>query len=227
VDDEAARVRAENAWVGQQAARFPDRLVAFCSLNPLRDYALDELSLCMRDPRITGLKLHLTTSFVDLRVAAHVARLAEVFRAANARQFPIVIHLRTMNPDYGRRDAEIFLNEVLANAPDIPVQMAHLAGWGGYGSGTDEALRVFAEAFVAQDRRVANLYFDLSGIGTVSNETGQLVVQRIRQIGVDRMLFGIDRASAPEQVWQSLNQLPLTPEEIRRIAANLAPYFRQ
>jgi len=43
---------------------------------------------------------------------------------------------------------------------------------------------------------------------------------------VARMLFGIDRVSAPEQVWQSLTSLPLTPDELRQIAANLAPYVR-
>ena len=226
VDDEAAQVRAENDWVGRQAARYPHRLVAFCSLNPLRDYALDELGQRLRDPRITGLRLHLTTSFVDLRNPEHVRRLSAVCQAANARRFPIVIHLRTMHPDYGRRDAEIFLNDVLPHAPDVPVQIAHLTGWGGYGSETDEALGIFAEARVAGDRRVANLYFDLSGIGAPSAETGQIIVRRIRQIGVARMLFGIDRVSAPEQVWQSLTSLPLTPDELRQIAANLAPYVR-
>lgn len=227
VHDEAAKVRAENDWVGRQAARYPDRLVAFCSINPLRDYALDELAQCMRDPRIAGLKLHLTTSFVDLRIAEHVRRLGAVFESANARRFPIVIHLRTMNPAYGRRDAEIFLTEVLAKAPDVPVQIAHLAGWGGYGSETDEALSVVADAFESGDRRLARVYLDVSGLDVFSAETAQLIVRRIRQIGVDRMLFGVDRIDAPAQAWQSITRLPLTPDELRQIAANLAPYLRQ
>src|SRR6185436_10922095 len=36
-DDAYAAVRAENDWTAAQAARFPDRLVAFCSVNPLRE----------------------------------------------------------------------------------------------------------------------------------------------------------------------------------------------
>jgi predicted TIM-barrel fold metal-dependent hydrolase len=225
VRDEAAKVRAENDWVGRQAARYSDRLVAFCSLNPLRDYALDELALCLRDPRITGLKLHLTTSFVDLRMPAHVERLRAVFQAANRGRAPIVIHLRTMNPEYGRRDAEVFLNDVLASAPDIPVQIAHLAGWGGYGRETEEALSVFAEAFAAGDRRVAHLYFDVS-IGNVSTEAGDRLARHLRQIGLDRILFGVDRATPIDGVWASLTRLPLDAAELRQIAANLAPYLR-
>jgi hypothetical protein len=36
VDDEYARVRAENDWTSAQVARFPGRLRAFCSVNPLQ-----------------------------------------------------------------------------------------------------------------------------------------------------------------------------------------------
>jgi predicted TIM-barrel fold metal-dependent hydrolase len=226
VTDEAAKVRAENDWTAREAARYPDRLVAFCSLNPLRAYALDELANCARDPRIRGLKLHLTTAFFDFRDAEHVRRLAAVFATANARRFPIVVHMRTMNPEYGRRDAEIFLSQVLPKAPDVPIQIAHLAGWGGYGAETDAALSVFAEAFASGDRRVTNVYFDLSGLTGVSPSTAERVVQQIRRIGIDRMLFGIDRVGTPGQAWESLTRFPFTRDELARIATNLAPWLR-
>jgi len=226
VRDEAAKVREENDWTAREAARYPGRLIAFCSLNPLRAYAIDELARCASDPRVRGLKLHLTTAFFDFRDVDHVRRLAAVFQAANARRLPIVIHLRTMNPEYGRRDAEIFLSEVLTKAPDVPVQVAHLAGWGGYGAETDAALSVFAEAFASRDPRVSNLYFDLSQVTAVSPTTMDLMVQRIRRIGVDRMLFAVDRVGTPSQAWESLTRLPFTHDELIRIATNLAPWLR-
>src|SRR5687767_13036946 len=43
VEDEYARVRAENDWAGAQAAGYPDRLRACWSVNPLKGYALEEL----------------------------------------------------------------------------------------------------------------------------------------------------------------------------------------
>lgn len=150
--------------------------------------------------------MHLTTAFFDLRDAKHVRKLAAIFAAANARQIPIVIHMRTMNPEYGRRDAEIFLSQVMTRAPDVPVQIAHLAGWGGYPAATDAALSVFAEAFASGDSRVKNVYFDLSALTRVSPSTAERVVQQIRRIGIDRMLFGIDQSGTPGQAWESLTR---------------------
>ncbi len=227
VANEAAKVRAENDWTGREAARYPERLVAFCSLNPLRDYALEELANCARDPHIKGLKLHLTTSFVDIRNADHVRKLAAVFAAANARRFPIIVHMRTMNPDYGRRDAEIFINEVLTQAPDVPLQIAHLSGWGGYGPETDSSLAVFAEAFASGDARVSKVYFDLSAVVPPSPAATSLMIQRMRAIGMSRMLFAVDRAGTPLQAWESIRRLPLTPDELRMIRTNVAPWLRR
>jgi hypothetical protein len=48
---------------------------------------------------------------------------------------PIVVHMHTSIDNqrkYGAEQASVFLNELLAAAPDVPVQIAHLAGSGGY-----------------------------------------------------------------------------------------------
>jgi ketosteroid isomerase-like protein len=60
--DERARVREENEWNAVQAARYPDRLIAFCSFNPLRPYALEEVEACAANPAIAGLKFHFSDS---------------------------------------------------------------------------------------------------------------------------------------------------------------------
>src|SRR6185295_6155629 len=65
IADEQASVRAENDGVADQVARYPNRLVAFCSVNPLKSYAIQELERCAADPRFSGLKLHLANSDVD------------------------------------------------------------------------------------------------------------------------------------------------------------------
>ena len=227
VDDEAAKVRAENDWTAAQAARHPGRFAVFCSVNPLRDYALPELDRCARDPAFSGLKLHFTTSGVDLRNASHVERLREVFRRANDSRLPLVVHMRTLNPDYGRRDAEVFLNELLSAAPDTPVQIAHLAGWGGYGAETEAAFAVFAEAAASNDPRMRHLYFDISGVdfdGTPA-DTKALLVRRIRQVGVERVLFAID-GPVSRDPWEHVRALPLEAGELATLAGNLAPWLR-
>ncbi len=234
-NDEYAKVQAENDWTSQQVAQYPDRLRAFCSFNPLREYALAELDRCAKDPNLRlGLKLHLANSQVDLRNSGHVEQLRGVFRAANAHRMPIVVHLWT-GRTYGRADAEIFLNEVLPAAPDIPIQIAHLAGAGpGLAPGSQEALIVFAEAVAAADPRTRTLYFDVTTNVTIqtSAEDARFIADRLRQIGLKRILYGSDMAiggnpPAARQSWGAFRaMLPLTEAEFRTIAANVAPYMR-
>ena len=232
VVDEHAKVQEENDWTARQVARYPDRLAAFCSFNPLESYALEELDRCMNAGSFVGIKLHFTTSFIDLRNPDHVGRLQRVFRAANARRAPIVVHIRTLHRAYGRTDAEIFLRDVLGEAPDVPVQIAHAAGWGGYGPETDAALAVFADAAARSDPRMANVYFDLSGVASraLPDSMKQVLSNRIRAIGIHRMLFALDLAEQGSQrrreAWEAFILLPLESAEVKTIAANVAPYLR-
>ena len=226
--EEYARVRAENDWAAEQAARYPQRLVAFCSFNPLKAYAMEEIDRCARSPGLKGIKLHLANSRVSLRKPEDVAQLRQVFRAANDHQLPVVVHMRTDGKTYGRQDAEIFVREILPEAPDIPIQIAHLAGWGGYDDATDQAVAVFVEAIAQRNPRTVHLYFDLTTILFPAQPpgTGQRVADRVRQIGLARALFGSD-LSDPGKEWAQLRKLlPLSEAELTVIAGNVAPYLR-
>ena len=238
VENEYAKVKAENDWTSRQVARFPTRLRGLCGVNPLKDYALDEIARCAQDPSLrAGLKLHFGNSDVDLDNAAHVQQLKRVFKAANDHRMGIVVHMRpsvTMRRVYGAKESRVFLSEVLPAAPDIPVQIAHLAGAGGYDDAAiDDALSVFAEAAVGGDPRMKNVYFDISGAagyGKWTEHTAQVAL-RIRQLGVQRMLFGSDGAERgggipPKEAWALFQKLPLTDEEFRAIATNVAPYMK-
>ena len=225
--DEHARVRAENDWVASQVARYPNRLTAFCSLNPLKPYAVEEIQRCGRQPGIRGLKLHLANSTVDLRRREDVDQLRRVFRAANEARLAIVVHLRPRLKPYGRQDAETFLREIRPEAPDIPIQIAHLVGWGGYDDATDEAVAVFSDAIARNDPLTKNLYFDLTSIVFAGQplELRQRIANRIRQLGLRRVLFGSDLADALGE-WARLEQLlPLTRAEFTIIAGNVTSYL--
>lgn len=226
-ENEYAKVKAENDWVAQEVTRFPNRLIGFCSVNPLKEYALEELERCTRRLRLSGLKLHLANSDVDLRNPRHIEQLRRVFRTANDLKIPIVIHMRTRKPSYGRHDAEIFLRDVLPAAPDIPVQIAHMAGWGGYDTNTDQALAAFAEAISAGNPHAKKLYFDLTTVAVTRQtaKTRKMIAERIRQIGLQRILFGSD--TPPGDTWKEfVRAVPLREEEFRTIAANVTPYLR-
>src|SRR4051794_16327458 len=76
ITNEYEQVQAENDRVSHEVARYPDRLRGFCSVNPLKDYALAEIARCAKDPQMRfGLKLHFGNSDVQLEDPRHVVRL--------------------------------------------------------------------------------------------------------------------------------------------------------
>lgn len=228
--DHYALMRAENDWTAEQVGRFPGRLVAFCSFNPLAEYALTELERCSSKSEFVGVKLHLGTSGVDLSDPNHVEKVREVFEAANRLGMPVLIHL-VASRDYGRKHAEVFVENILPAAPDVAVVIAHLWGGAGY---SDEALAVYADAVSAGHPSAKNLYFDVAQVSMVEGENEENLLKmtaRIRQIGLDRILYGSDGTlppgMPPRLVWADFQvKMPLSQSELRKIAANVAPFMR-
>ena len=237
VEDEYARVRAENDWTGAQAAQYPSRLIAFCGINPLKDYALQELARCAANAKLYhGIKLHFGNSDVQLENPEHLARMRAVFLAANTNRMAIAVHLRasiSRQRPYGADQARIFLEQLMPLAKDIPVQIAHMAGTGpGYDDPpADSVMAVLAEAAERRDPRTRQLWFDVASSADAKLLPAQaaLLVKRIRQVGVDRILYGSDAAVGgnlrPQAAWEAFRRLPLTEPEFERIATNVAPYF--
>ena len=234
--DEYAKVRAENDWTAGQVASAPERLVGFCSVNPLKPYALDEIERCARNPWLrNGLKLHFGNSDVQLDDSAHVAQLRRVFAAANRHHMAIVVHLResiSRRRPYGAREARIFLEQVVPAAPDVPIQIAHLAGSGpGYAdSAADSAMSELGQAVAEHRPGTDHLWFDVASVANdVSPKVAATIVHRIRQVGVNRIVYGSDTAIAsnlPKESWAAFCRLPLTEVELQTIAGNVAPYLR-
>jgi predicted TIM-barrel fold metal-dependent hydrolase len=234
--DEYASVKAENDWNGAQAALFPKRLIAFCSFN-LKDYALDEIERCAKNPNLRrGIKLHFGSSDVQTETPEHFEKLKKVFQAANSRRMAIIVHMRasiSKKRPYGPEQARAFL-ELLSFAPDIPVQIAHLASSGpGYDDPSGHSvIGVLADAVAKNDSRTRRLWFDVASSAhpTNSAEVSELLVRLIRRIGVRRILYGSDAATGdnlrPRESWEAFRQLKLSKKEMKTIAGNVAPYFR-
>jgi predicted TIM-barrel fold metal-dependent hydrolase len=236
--NEHEAVSADNDWTAAQVAQYPERLIGFCGVNPLRAYALDEIARCAKDPHLRrGLKLHFGNSKIDYRNAAHVEQLKRVFRAANEHGMAIVAHMRVNTDDrslaYGRDEALLFIRELVPAAPDVTVQVAHLAGAGGYEYPMiDAILDVFADAVARNDPLIANVWFDVTGVASARTtpERAEMIVRRIRQLGVERILFGSDAPAGEDAVprarWADFRELPLTEAELRAIADNVPPYMQ-
>lgn len=234
--DESGRVRRENDFVIEQAGRAPNRLVAFCSVQPLRDYAPGEVRRCAGYDAVRGIKLHMANSDVDLHDEEEVAALAEIFSRAAEEGLGLLIHLRPRGPGYGEEEIRVFLEELLPHADNTPVQLAHLGGGGMVDLATFRAVRDLAGQVSEHD----NLWFDLSAVylrerDAPSDTGGRAAVRQNRwrvarlidELGPGRILFGSDwDARAVSDTLGPLRNSPwLTPDQLAEILANRAPYL--
>lgn len=223
VDGEAERVREENRFVAQQAGQHPGRLTAACSVNPLKDYAGREVAFCLDSLGVGVLKLHLANSDVDLLDPGEQARLREIVGLVADRDGALFVHLRTRAEDFGAAHAQAFIDEVLVPNRGLRVHVAHMAGWGGYDEGTDAALGAFAEGLEAGQVDPDRTWFGLgavvfdprvAGADTAAAEQvrtwNRRLVERIRQIGPERVAYATD--------WPSW---PPIPDPSARVSANV------
>ena len=245
---EAAAVDAENDWTLRQVQPYPQRLVGFCSVNPARSYALAAIEHCARIGLRGGLKLHLANAQFNFDDQTQIHELRDVFAAANRLRMPILIHLRSAAVWNAKRSVQIFMDQVLPSAPDIPVQVAHLGGWGGYDRTTDDSLSTFASACVARPGRCRHLYFDIAAVVLAPTDANASpgsdlrflwdeqkdfpdgpvrLGANLRRIGLSRILFGTDWpvVTADDYISTLRTSLHLTPAEVTQIFSNVAPYF--
>jgi hypothetical protein len=112
------------------------------------------------------------------------------------------------------------------------VQVAHLGSPGRLDPFSDEALGVLAEAIARKDPRTKNLWFDVTTVidSNTTKEQASLVAGRIRQIGVERVLYGSDTPDAsrpaPREAWDAFKRFSgLTEAELSTIASNVPPWL--
>ncbi|WP_409266988.1 amidohydrolase family protein [Massilia sp. BHUDP2] len=229
--EEYARVRAENDWAARQAAEYPERLVALCSVDPLRDYALAELARCAASPEFgRGIKLQPASGDALLDDPQQVERLRRVFRSANARGMAIVLQLQ----ETGVREARLLLEQLLPHAPDVPVQVAYTGDKPGARDASAQlaALAVLADAAARRDPRMRHVWVDVTAFARpgLSAADARRLVRRLRQVGMERVLYGSDTEIGmdvrPRDAWAAFRSLPLTDAEAARVANNVMSYLR-
>ena len=225
--------RAENDWTSSQVARSGGRLIGFCSANPMRPAALQELERCLALPGMAGIKQHLGNGGVTLRDTAHLRRMQEVFSLAQRLRRPVLVHMRARGgANYGAEDARLFLSRVVSSAPDIEVVVAHLGYTGPGYPQADEVMAAFGEAAERSDPHMRNVYFDVATnvVEATTAEEAALVARRIRQVGASRVLYGSDLTPPGGSIragWEIFrSKVPLTGTELRQIAENRPRFAR-
>jgi len=229
--DHARLVVSANDFTVGLAKRFPRRIGAFVSVHPLSDNALPEIARWRGDEHVAGLKLHLTSSMVDLRSASHLARLAEVVGAASQSRFAVTIHLRTADPGYGARDVRNFIEKVVPAANGSAIQIAHAGGWGGLDANTIAALTAFADAFDGKPLLSKTIWFDLADVWRENTPESdkRTLVALIQRIGPRRFVPGSDWpfVGGLKHYYSTIYpELPLGAAEWAAIRRNVPPYAR-
>lgn len=237
LEEERARLAAENDHVAREAARHPGRALALCSVSVLRPYAWEEIRRCRGELGSAGLKLHLASSEVDLREPEHLTRVAEIAAWAERERVPLLIHLDTQRRGTQAADVERFARVVLEPHPKLVVIVAHLGGSGGFGRWTQSVFATLVdwlEARAAAGTPHEGIYFDLSavilereseGVPPTSNEEAAALGTALRRAGLDRLLLGSDYpVFDPRRTAELLvERAGLTHDELAHLLANRAP----
>lgn len=85
---------------------------------------------------------------------------------------------------------------------------------------------------IARKDQLERLWFDVTTVffPKMPPELSELIAQRIRELGVQRILFGSDAPTAdafqPKAAWAAFRTLPLAEAGFQTIAGNVPPYMR-
>lgn len=215
---------AENDYAAAQVALHPDRLIGLCGVNPLREGAAAEIDRCVDQLGMTGVKIHIPNSMLDLRQPDQAAALGAVFDRAVERDLPVLMHAGAPLGLPLDTDAFMNLGMLIAQRPTMRLVMAHC---------TNDSDRDEMEVWMAgRDAGFFNpdtLFVDTSSCLEFYKDAPraqkELIVWRLRTWGLDHVLFASDydyagSAEPPAAALATLRSYPFTAAELDTILAN-------
>jgi len=170
-----------NAWGARYCSEAPDRLIAFGSVHPRFSHDPAGDTNRILDLGIRGIKVHPPHQLFNVneyRTGGPGAGIGEVYRVAQERGAPVMIHTGTSIFPGARNvySDPMPADDVALDFPRLPLILAHAGR------------PLFCETAVFLARRHAQIYLDLSGI-----PPKRLLVHlpRLAEVG-DRCLWGSD-----------------------------------
>lgn len=212
----------ENDFVAGEVAKYPDRLIGFCGINPLYPSAPAEVDRCLDLTGMVGVKIHLEGSSLDLNRQADFDGLNAVFDRIAAHDAPVLMHVADRWGVSLSGDALAHLAIILGTHPEVRVAHAHCAG------NTDDHmietwLRVRQSGYNAETSYV-DVSACLAFYADAPLSQRELIVWRFRKWGIDHVLFGSDYfalfGETPRQTLDILTKYPFTQEDLDTILSN-------
>ncbi|MEZ6095928.1 MAG: amidohydrolase family protein [Pirellulaceae bacterium] len=238
-DAEQKRVASENDFVAECVSRNPDQLAGFFSVNPLREYWLDEAERCRANGVLLGMKLHFPACEVDLMNEQHLERVNDVFRWARDNEIPVLLHLFGAEVDgdpkaYARR----FWRECIEPYVGLKLCLAHLGAAGGFNDVSSALLQEFELIQGSlREKHATEIFFDWSGavlaeamegLPATSKDTRHNLVIQMKRIGLKHFLFASDYpVFSVEQQIENLRSLPWENDEWMKVIENRTGWCQQ
>lgn len=215
-----SNVEAENDFTASEVAKYPDRLIGFCGINPRFESALAEIDRCLAHPNMVGIKLQ--GGEYDWTDPVLVSSISAVLAKAGELDAPVLLHVN--GPPLDSRSIENVFATLGANQ-NTRIVIAHAGGTADW----ETELYLIPQYLVPPLINPENLYMDLSSSLKFYQDAPlskrELIVWRFRKWGIDKLFFGSDYLNiAPQQTpfeaLETLARYPFTQDEIDIILAN-------
>ncbi len=173
---DAPIVYASNEYVHRLCERYPDRLIGFASVNPMRPGAVAEFQRAIEDLSLKGLKLHPPLQ----RFFPNDESVFPLYEKAAELNVPVVFHVGTTPFGALCRLAHadpLLIDDVAVAFPSLRIMLTHLGTlW-------------HHEAFMVVEKN-PNVYIDTAAYLYEIPEI--LTRDMVERIGRDKVIFGTD-----------------------------------
>ncbi len=224
--NERELVERENSYVAAARDKHSKKTRAFCSVDPLREYALAELERCRTALKMDGIKLHHNANQVYLTVPEHLEKVKMVFEFAARHKMPILLHFDNSHRRFGKPDIDLLAGSILKDIGPVELRIAHFGTSGGFSQRTRAFLNAFIEKLDAEpELRKHKIKFDISavaldkdseGVRKLTDDEFAVLARYIRRLGLKRIAFGTDYPLYTPAEYQAIlrNRVGLSDKEL-------------
>jgi len=172
-----------NKHIAELAHKYPDRLIAFASVDPRRENALDLFVRGVEEWGMRGLKLHPSAGFY-----VNQKEVYPLLKKASDLSVPVIFHSSCMMmPWRSKYSQAIYFDDLAVDFPDLPIIAAHAGGMLGN-------LQMLAIMLVK-----INILVDISSWQVMAQKNYSRFCRALRDLmdfsEPERILFGTDTPS--------------------------------
>ena len=228
-NNEYEKLKQENNYLFKVSNKHKQNVKPFFAIDPLKEYAIEELQRCLQLNKNSGLKLHFSSSQVYLTELEHLKKVKSIFDIASKNNLPILLHFDNWHPKFGKVDIEILVDSILTNLKPIHLTIAHFGTSGGFNQKTKNVINAFVELYetdriperhkILFDISAVALNKDSEGVSKLTKDEFIELKSSLDKLGYEKIVFGTDYPlyTASDYLQVLENELKLSKSEINMI----------